>query len=301
MPKGIITQFIVAMHKLIAEQQYVWKSGVILENEETKAEVIEYYGKREIKVRVAGKHKKELMTIVTYELDKIHSSYARLRYNKLIPCNCAMCKNNQEPHFYRLETLRRFVDNRKDHIQCEMSFEMVNVRGLIDDVIDRRRLIDSSVDKPEFTPPPARRQVFISYSRKDKRWLDKLQNMLKPLTRDDRLSVWTDTQMKAGTRWREEIEEALDAAKVAVLLVSPNFLASDFIAEHELPPLLEKAQRGGVKILWVAVSPCLHEETEIAGYLATNDPARPLDSLRGNELNRALVDICGKIAEAVKQ
>ncbi len=64
MPKGILTQFIVAVHKLIAEQRYVWRSGVILEKDETKAEVVEYYGKREIKIRVAGRHKKELMTIV---------------------------------------------------------------------------------------------------------------------------------------------------------------------------------------------------------------------------------------------
>jgi len=88
MPKGIITQFIVAMHKLIAEQ-YVWRSGVILEKGQTKAEVIEYYGKREIKVRVAGKRKRELMTVVTYELDEIHASYKRLKHSKLIPCNCA--------------------------------------------------------------------------------------------------------------------------------------------------------------------------------------------------------------------
>src|SRR5204862_145341 len=137
MPKGIVTQFIVAMHRLIAKEDSVWKSGVILASDSTMAEVTEYYGKREIKVRVSGKRKKELMTIATYELDKIHSSYARLKYNKLIPCNCSHCKNDQQPHFYRFETLQRLADNRRDDIQCEMSFEMVDVRGLIDDVIDK--------------------------------------------------------------------------------------------------------------------------------------------------------------------
>jgi hypothetical protein len=58
MPKGILTQFIVAMHRFIAEQKYVWKSGVILEKDQTRAEVIEYYGRREIKIRITGKHKK---------------------------------------------------------------------------------------------------------------------------------------------------------------------------------------------------------------------------------------------------
>jgi internalin A len=118
MLKGIITRFIVAMHRYIADQECVWKSGVVLEKDQTKAEVIEYYGKREIRIRVAGSHKKELMTIVTYELDKIHDSYQRLKYSQLIPCNCVTCKDRQEPHFYPFKVLQRFAADRQDHIQC---------------------------------------------------------------------------------------------------------------------------------------------------------------------------------------
>ncbi|MHC0062600.1 COR domain-containing protein [Nostoc sp. UIC 10890] len=141
MPKGIITQFIVAMHELMNEQQCVWKSGVVLSKDQTKAEVIEYYGKREIKIRVSGRHKRDLMTIVTHELDKIHDSYQRLKYNKLIPCNCDTCKDSQEPHFYPFEILRQFVADRQERIQCQKSYQMVNVLGLIDDVMDRKELL----------------------------------------------------------------------------------------------------------------------------------------------------------------
>ena len=136
MPKGIITQFIVVMHELINEQRCVWKSGVVLSKDETKAEVIEYYGKREIKIRVSGRHKRDLMTIVTHELDKIHDSYQRLKYNKLIPCNCDTCKNSQEPHFYKLENLRNRLAKQKYDVECDISFEKANVLSLIDDVID---------------------------------------------------------------------------------------------------------------------------------------------------------------------
>jgi len=59
MPKGILTQFIVAMHSLIADQNRVWKSGVVLEEDRTRVEVVEYYGKREIKIRIAGNYKKD--------------------------------------------------------------------------------------------------------------------------------------------------------------------------------------------------------------------------------------------------
>jgi hypothetical protein len=143
MPKGTLTQFIVATHPLIADQQLVWKSGVILRKDETEAEVIENYSKREITIRVTGRRKKELLTIVCWELDKIHDSYRQLKYDKLIPCNCILCKDSREPHFYRFEILRKFIDDRQPHIQCQQSYQMVEVLSLIDDVMDRSRLLRS--------------------------------------------------------------------------------------------------------------------------------------------------------------
>ncbi len=142
MPKGIITQFIVAMHRHIADQRCVWRSGVVLTKDQTKAEVVEDYSKREIKIRVAGKHKKELMTIVMYQLDEIHATYHRLKYNKLIPCNCAKCKDSQVPYFYQFETLYKFIEDRQDEIQCQNSYKMVNVWGLIDDVIGKKEFLE---------------------------------------------------------------------------------------------------------------------------------------------------------------
>ncbi len=138
MPKGIITQFIVVINEYIKEQKYVWKSGVILNKDEAKAEVIEYYSKREIKIRISGQKKRDLMTIVTHELDKIHSSYNnRLKYNKLIPCNCATCNNNQNPHFYKFDKLKEWISNGRLKTNCDnYPYDEVNIRSLIDDVID---------------------------------------------------------------------------------------------------------------------------------------------------------------------
>ena len=137
MPKGIVTQLIVAMHPLIADQNLVWREGVILEKDGMRGEVVESYGKREMKIRVAGKQKKELMTIVTYELDKIHDSYKRLKYSKWIPCNCEGCRGEQEPYFYRHDILRKFVVDGQREIQCQKCYKMVNVMGLIDGVMVR--------------------------------------------------------------------------------------------------------------------------------------------------------------------
>ena len=148
---------------------------------------------------------------------------------------------------------------------------------------------------------PARTQVFISYSHEDADWLKRLQIILRPLTRNQNLDVWDDTRIQAGSKWREEIRHALAVARVAVLLVTPHFLASDFIANDELPPLLKAAEEGGLTILWVAVRHSLYAETAIAAYQAANNPARPLAGLNTSEQDEELVKIAQKIRDAANR
>jgi O-acetyl-ADP-ribose deacetylase (regulator of RNase III) len=150
-------------------------------------------------------------------------------------------------------------------------------------------------------PPTAARrdQVFISYSHKNKDWLERLQTMIKPLMRKQGLTVWDDTKIKAGSSWRDEISQVLAGAKVALLLVSPEFLASDFIVEKELPPLLNAAKNDGLTVLWVYLSPCLYQESAIELYQAAHDISRPLDALSVSEQNAHLVRICQEVKKAM--
>ncbi len=116
--------------------------------------------------------------------------------------------------------------------------------------------------------------------------------------RERKLSIWDDTQIRAGTEWKKEIENALAVAKVAILLVSADFLASDFIAQHELPPILEAAKREGLIILWIALHASLYQETVIKHYQAANDPTKPLATLSVKDWEDTLVNICKKIIQA---
>jgi internalin A len=148
MPKGIITRFSVEMHRLI-DGDLIWKDGVILTHNNAHAEIIENHYHKEIRIRIFGRIKKNLLESIRYEFSKIHDSYGdRLRYQEFIPCNCSVCKGSQNPHFYPLKRLEERLKNRRDTIECDISYEMILVRNLIDDVMERG-LSKSRADRPE--------------------------------------------------------------------------------------------------------------------------------------------------------
>jgi hypothetical protein len=158
-------------------------------------------------------------------------------------------------------------------------------------------IVSRNVRSESIVQKSGRNQIFISYSHADSRWLKELQIHLKPYMRYAGVAVWDDSMIGAGTVWKESIRRALASAKVAVLLVSPTFLASKFIAEEELPPLLDAAKSEGVTILWVPVRPSSFQVTPIAAYQAAHAPEKPLASLSPTARDKALVKICGIIQQ----
>lgn len=137
--------------------------------------------------------------------------------------------------------------------------------------------------------PSTRAKVFISYSHADKDWLDRLKRHLKPLVREGRLECWDDSHIRPGDDWKQEIQNALDTAQVAVLLISADFFASDFIDENELPPLLDAAKAKGVRILPVILSASrFARNPDLARFQAVNPPSRPLNDMLPAEQEKVL-------------
>jgi hypothetical protein len=145
---------------------------------------------------------------------------------------------------------------------------------------------------------PMRDRIFVSYSLSDKKWLDKLLIHLKPMVRDEGLALWTDRDIAAGSNWEREIGKALNTARVAVLLVSPNFMASDFIARVELPSLLNAAQGKGLTVLWVPVSDTRYKNSGFARYQASINPSKPLDAMTHPAQKKALNQVAEEIEKA---
>ncbi|MEM7063477.1 MAG: COR domain-containing protein [Cyanobacteria bacterium P01_B01_bin.77] len=264
MPKGVLTRLIVEMHKFIEAQSLVWKSGVVLTNGDTRAEVIELYHRGEIHLRLNGVRPKELRTVITHEIDQINNSFDRIRVQKLIPCSCSVCNGSEDPHFYHLDKLYERIANDKQTIECgKPPYEDVLVRGLIDKI---SQLLPSSQKSPgekmknfwpiQTEPNMKTPKVFISYAHKDEHFKDELVTTLASMQRRNIIDAWQDRRIEPGKEWYQAIQTAMGECDIAVLLVSRAFLASRFINEEEIPRLLQRRRDEGMRVIPIIVRPC---------------------------------------------
>lgn len=172
--------------------------------------------------------------------------------------------------------------------------------------LEMRRMISAALDDPDiFARRPTTRsdinRLFISYSRKDREVLDRLLVHLRPLEREELIDAWNDTRLEAGSNWKKEVEAALERARAAILLVSADFLASDFIVNNELPPLLENAERKGTTIIPVIIQPCRYTRDDSLRHLqAINDPNSPLMGLSSVDQEQLLDDIAATVEQAMR-
>ena len=144
-----------------------------------------------------------------------------------------------------------------------------------------------------------RTKVFISYSHFDKEYLKDVQRHFKPFK--NQIDFWDDSKILPGQKWKDEIKKAIAETKVAILLVSTDFLGSEFITTDELPPLLESAEKDGAVILTVILKPCLFEEfDELNQFQAINSPNRAVSKMNENEREELYVNLVRQTKRVLK-
>ncbi len=173
-------------------------------------------------------------------------------------------------------------------------FTQINQSQLLSEFL--QLVVSPLQDNRADSPLAANAHLFVSYSHKDSHWLERLKVHLSPLTRNKGIEVWDDQRIRAGNLWRDEIDRALSHASAAVMLVSPDFLASDFIQEVELPVLLRSAEKHGTKILPVIVAPCRYDLSPLAQFQAVNSPDASLSGMPEAKAEEILVKLSREIA-----
>lgn len=143
--------------------------------------------------------------------------------------------------------------------------------------------------------------IFISYSHKDEREKDKLVSHLGVLRQEGLLDLWSDDRIGAGGDWEQEISEAMVQARVAILLISANFLTSDFILSKEVPILLKRRKSEGLTVFPVIAKACAWSEV---GWLTEmnvrpkND--RPIWGAGSRRVDEDLAAIAKEVATIIR-
>ncbi len=183
----------------------------------------------------------------------------------------------------------------------DASFDILQkIKGNSIKELSRVRVIENIIKQNDKNMDEVK-SIFISYSHEDKEWFKRLKVHLKVIKHlKFELNVWDDTRLKTGDKWKDEIEKAIKEASIVVMLISADFLASDFINEKEIPDILKKVELEGVRILPIIVEPCLFELSVLSEFQSVNSPTKPLSKLPKSEAEEYLVKLSGEIIELVR-
>lgn len=148
---------------------------------------------------------------------------------------------------------------------------------------------------------PTKPTVFVSYSHKDEVWKDRLNAHLGVLKEHGLLNFWDDRQIGAGDNWYEKIEDAMNAARVAILLVSANSLTSQFILREEVSRLLKRRDREGLVIIPVILKACPWKKVAWLSRMQVRPKdGKPLAAYGANRRDEALSDIASEVYDQFK-
>ncbi len=261
MPKGLLSQLIVRMHRYVQEPELAWAKGVVFERSSSLALVTENWERTKISIRAQGFQAKELLTLISEDLDMINARLKGLKVKKMIPCNCGECKQAHEPHFYDHGDLIRRVSKGILIVECGISYEKMSVAGLLDGVFVESKNTMS-------------KKVVISYSPEDEASMEELKKFLRPLQRERDFKIWTAKEILPGQNWKNEILQQLESADIILLLVSANFLNSDFIHEEEIPRAFQRMKEHRKPVVPILLNYSRWKETPLSKLQAT--PKKPI-------------------------
>ena len=139
---------------------------------------------------------------------------------------------------------------------------------------NRKILVD--VEQTEEEQSMKEISVFLSYSHKDEEYKNELDKHLTPLRKNGKISTWNDRKLLPGSRLDETIKEELRKSDIIILLVSADFINSNYCYETEMKQAIEKAKRGECNIIPVIVRPCMWEETPLKDFLLLPKDGKPI-------------------------
>ena len=142
-------------------------------------------------------------------------------------------------------------------------------------------------------------ELFLSYSHTDRAMIERLCIWLKPLVRQGVIAPWHDCMISPGTEWNKQISEHLNSSQIILLLVSSDFLASDFCYDIEMKRAMECHEKKEARVIPVILRPVLWEDQEFSKLQALPECGRPITAWDNED--DAFVNVLRGIRAAAKE
>lgn len=255
-PKGLPNRLMVRMNRYVQDISRAWRNGAYFQDGGNELLVEETYNTSEIVLRVRGKNPKALLTLIAADLDALNDGFGSLRekVKKKIPCICTKCKVAVSPHFYDHESLLYRKEHTNRPAQCDISFEDVEVAALLEGVFSKKN--QHAQNQEDMSTPTRPLRAFFSYSKSDKALLEDFKKATAALRRQNLLEAWDDSRIVAGDEWDDEIKTALREADIIFLLLSQDFLATDYIWDEEIKEAMRRHEAREARVVPILLRAC---------------------------------------------
>ena len=298
--EGVVPSFITRTY-ILSEGQPRWRTGVILAFEGSRALVKGDLTERLVRISVSGappEARRRLLAVIRYSFEEIHRNF-KFRPEELVPVpghpEVAIAYSD-------LLVLERKNIKEKQQVIGEEVLDL-DVLGLLNgvDLEGSRR-----VRGRERAEEERGTKVFYSYSHKDEGLREELETQLWILQRQGLIEGWSDRRIVAGEEWGPEIDRHLEEADVVLLLVSADFLASDYCYDKEMTRAMERHDAGEARVIPIIVRECNWRSAPFGTLQALPEDGRPVMAFERrdpawSEIARALEGIARQARDGVSR
>jgi internalin A len=250
LPEGLLPRFIVrsrALNKNLPR----WRTGVVLAWDGNRAVVKADVQDRHVSIAITGPlaGRRRLLAVIRADLEHIHGSIAKLQATEQVPVpgHPGLVITYTKLHAFEAKGIEEFAEEHEGEVMT------LRVTDLL-----------SGVEEPSGIPRETMREaavqeavrVAFSYSHKDEELRDQLETHLKLLQRQGVISTWHDRKILGGQNWAGVIDDNFKRAELILLLVSADFLASDYCYETEMKMALEREAKGEARVVPVILRAC---------------------------------------------
>ncbi len=257
LPEGLLPRFVVRTH-VLSEGMARWRTGVILAFEGCRALVKADVQDKKIFISVSGPAlaRRRLLAVIRSDFERIHRDIRNLQPQEMVPL--PDFPNAVVPYEKLLameragiNTFPEFADGKVIEVNVSEMLNGVDLEG----TRRRERIVEEQRDMV---------RLFYSYSHKDETLRNELETHLKLLQRQGLIDTWHDRKIEAGEEWKRKIDENLERADIILLLVSADFIASDYCYEIEMKRALERHEKGEARVIPVILRDCKWNSTPFA-------------------------------------